>query len=271
MKLFFLFILAMSTTASAVQFASCPSSDNPVTSPATVDISALKNKIHLLQNESGTALFQSSPLLDVAINETFDTSKVKTKMEQFYQMLWVLSQELSRQKITNVSFSQKTVREVLLASKVFTDVSVPSQIKAIELDVSNKDHPRCHVIFAKKDIEIPLNQGEGFYLFRNGKCQHAEKLIFGDSFSFELKRNLGNLMVSEFSGVDLFGDFGNRGLIDVDIQYISLRSVEFLGGTVDGRVTAYVSREEFKKNNHNRLLELVTRVVPDRSVQPIDW
>ena len=86
-----------------------------------------------------------------------------------------------------------------------------------------------------------------------------------------MKKNLGNLLVKKFDGVDLFGDFGNRGLINVDIQYVSLRSVEFFTGTMDGRVTAYVSREEFQKNNHSKLLELVTKFVPDRSVQPIDW
>lgn len=78
-------------------------------------------------------------------------------------------------------------------------------------------------------------------------------------------------MVSNFKGVDLFGDFGNRGIIDVDIQYVSLKSVEFFTGTINGRVTAFVSREEFSKNKHNPLLELVTKIIPDRSVQPIDW
>ena len=71
--------------------------------------------------------------------------------------------------------------------------------------------------------------------------------------------------------MDLVGDFGNRGIIDVDINYVSLRSVEFYKGTVKGKVTAYVSEEEFKQNQHSPLLRLISRFVPDRSVQPIDW
>ena len=57
----------------------------------------------------------------------------------------------------------------------------------------------------------------------------------------------------------------------MDINYVELRSVEFYRGTQNGKVTAYVSDEEFKKNHHNALLRIITKLVPDRSVQPIDW
>lgn len=192
-------------------------------------------------------------------------------MEQFYTLLWVMSEQLNQQKAHSISFSSKTVQDVLLTSKVFTDPAIPNHIQSISFDISDSNYPKYNVVFSQKGIDVPLNQGDGFYLYRNGKCQHAEKLIFDQSFSFEMKKNLGNLMVHNFQGVDLFGDFGNRGIVDVDIQYVSLRSVEFLSGTVNGRVTAYVSAEEFKKNEHNKLLEWVTKIVPDRSVQPIDW
>ena len=57
----------------------------------------------------------------------------------------------------------------------------------------------------------------------------------------------------------------------VDINYIEFRKVEFYKGTQDGKVTAYVSKKEFKENDHNPLLRIITRFVPDKSVQPIDW
>ena len=81
----------------------------------------------------------------------------------------------------------------------------------------------------------------------------------------------GNLLAQYFKGVDLFGDFGNRGIIDVDIEYVEFRKVEFYKGTFNGKVTAYVSEEEFKQNDHHMLLRLITRFVPDNTVQPIDW
>lgn len=192
-------------------------------------------------------------------------------MEQFYSLLWALGQQLKAQQIKTVEFTAESVQEVLIASKVFTDPTIPSQIKNIEFDITDSNKPKYKVVYTSKGIRLALNQGKGFFLFRNGKCQNAKELIFDDVFTFEMKRNLGNLMVSNFKGVDLFGDFGNRGFINVDIEYVSLRSVEFLAGTQNGRVTAYVSREEFAKNKHNALLQLVTKIVPDRSVQPIDW
>ena len=248
----------------------CPSTET-INPPAPVEIAELKSKIFALSSDTQNNLFTRSPAFEKSIEETFDVTKIKTKMEQFYSLLWILGQKLKEQNIIHSTFTSASVREVLIASKVFTDPTIPNQIKTIEFDLKDSNKPQYKVVYTTSGIRLPLNQGKGFFLFRNGKCQHAKELIFKDIFTIEMKRNLGNLMVSNFKGVDLFGDFGNRGMIDVDIEYVSLRSVEFLTGTPNGRVTAYVSREEFAKNKHNALLELVTKFVPDRSVQPIDW
>lgn len=271
MKHLFLFItLFLAAPSWAVEFRECPNGADSVTYPAPVDIKILKKKIFELKDDTGRTVFTPSPAFEKSIEKTFDLSDVKTKMGQFYTLIWIMSEELKNQKAQNVSFSQASVEEVLIASKVFTDKTIPGKIKTIQFELG-KNKSNYMVAFNTSNIELPLNQGDGFYLFRNGKCQHAQKLIFKDTFTFEMKKNLGNLMVTNFNGVDLFGDFGNRGMVDVDIQYVTLRSVEFIGGTVDGKVTAYVSREEFKKNKHNGLLEILTKIVPDRSVQPIDW
>jgi hypothetical protein len=248
----------------------CPNAEM-ISEPTPVNILDLQEKIARLSSSSEKNALAVTPEFNQQIAAVFDVTKIKTKMEQFYTMLWVIGQKFTQQHIQTISLTKSSVEDVLLASKVFTDPAIPKQIQTIEFDVSDAAKPKYSVTFGNPHIEVPLNQGNGFYLFRNGKCQHAQKLIFDQNFTFEMKKNLGNLMVNNFKGVDLFGDFGNRGMIDVDIQYVSLRSVEFFTGTPNGRVTAYVSREEFSKNNHNALLELVTRIVPDRSVQPIDW
>ena len=59
--------------------------------------------------------------------------------------------------------------------------------------------------------------------------------------------------------------------MDVDINYVSIKSVDFLKGNAMGLVKAKVSRKEFDVNQHSFLLDLVTRFVTDKSVQPIDW
>jgi len=71
--------------------------------------------------------------------------------------------------------------------------------------------------------------------------------------------------------VDLWGTFGSRGFVDIDINYVSVKSVEFQNGSVMGLVTAKVSRKEFAINQHSFLLELVTKFLVDKSVQAIDW
>lgn len=270
MRFLLLSLLLTFSSISHAEDQTCPGTES-VNPPAPVDMAELKSKVYALSSTTQKNIFKSTPAFDKSIEEIFNPSLITTKMEQFYSLLWTLGQQLHQQQIKTAEFTSSSVQDVLIASKVFTDPTIPNQIKSIEFDTSNSNKPHYKVVFGSKGIRLPLNQGKGFFLFRNGKCQHAKELIFQDVFTFEMKRNLGNLMVSGFKGVDLFGDFGNRGMIDVDIEYVSLRSVEFLHGTQNGRVTAYVSREEFAKNKHNALLELVTKIVPDRSVQPIDW
>ncbi len=108
-------------------------------------------------------------------------------------------------------------------------------------------------------------------MYRAGMCQHAKALVFYGSFSFSLTMVKENVEVYDFDNVDLWGSFGLRGLVNVDINYISIRSVEFLEGSTLGLVKAKVSRREFVANQHSFLLELITRFVTDTSVQPIDW
>jgi hypothetical protein len=243
----------------------CPVSNRAITTPAPVNLSALLEKVHALPIEKPAEL-------EKRLRKTFDTSIVQTKMEQFYRLLFDLTQHLKKDKKIELSLDPVTVRAILLESKVFTDRTIPAHITSVSVELATRSRPKYQIEFDQPQTHLPLNGGEGFYLFRNGKCQHAKKLIFEENFSTLLtEKSNGNLLAHDFKGVDLFGDFGNRGVVDVDIQYVELRSVEFYKKTNLGKVTAYVSREEFKKNKHNFLLRMITRIVPDRDVQPIDW
>jgi len=106
---------------------------------------------------------------------------------------------------------------------------------------------------------------------REGMCQHAKALVFYGGFSFCLAMQNGNLEVSDFENVDLWGAFGSRGFINLDINYVSVKSVEFLRGNAMGLVKAKISRKEFEVNRHFFLLELISKLVTDKSVQAIDW
>ena len=252
--------------------ASCPRGEVAATSPAPVDLAALEEALRSLTQADGTLALHWTDALMTDLRRTFDTQQTKTKMEQFYRLLHLIQAGSRNGGRTLVGFDAVGARKILLTSGVFSDPSVPSRIQGISANLLGDDSARFEVTFGDKGTELPLNRGTGFFLFRNGKCQHARSIIFDRAFSFETKINRKkNLVVSDFRGVDLFGNFGNRGVFDLDIQYVALRAVEFYAGTNLGRVTAYVSREEFARNKHNVLLELVTRFVPDNSVQPIDW
>ena len=71
--------------------------------------------------------------------------------------------------------------------------------------------------------------------------------------------------------VDIYGSFGSRGFINVDINYVAVRSVEFNKGSEMALVMAKVSRKEFEINEHTWLLALVTKFVTDKSLQALDW
>lgn len=251
----------------------CPFSEKAVTTPAPVVLSEVEAALSELKLTGGEKAFASiTPAFRKIIADVFNLDLVKTKMEQFYTLLFEINRNIPVQKESTVKLDPKSVLKILLAAKVFSDPQVPSRIQEVTLWRHHLHQPRYTIGFDQENIEVPLNQGSGFYLYRNGLCQHAQKLIFSKSFSVTvLKNSKGRIEANDFKGADLFGRFGNRGFLDVDINFVSLRSVEFYKGTVNGKVVAYVSREEFKKNNHSPLLRFITNYVPDKTVQPIDW
>ena len=253
--------------------ASCPSSNNQaVTTPASVNTAEIIDVLKTLQTKDGKTALSITKDVEKEVVKIFDTSRTKTKMEQFYSLLYLINLAKVAKPGKAVEFEPKGVQKILLASKVFTDPALPNRIQSIVVTERRIKKPTYYIRFDQKETHLPLNNGEGFYLFQNGKCQHAQKLIFKDEFAVTLMKNNKNHVVAyDFEGVNLFGDFGNRGVFDVDIQYVVFSRVEFLHGTVDGKVTIYVARKEFEKNEHNVLLRMITKVIPDWSVQPIDW
>jgi len=242
----------------------CPNSDAVVTTPAPVKLDEVIKSVLKLK--------QVQPDVAKEIPDIFDTTKIKTKMEQFYTLLFVINKFIPKEVGTDVVLDAEVVRDILTKAGVFSDRTVPGRITDIKITRYHSTEPKYSISFNQEATEVLLNKGVGFYLFRNGLCQHAQKLIFQKDFSVIVRMNSDkNIVATGFTGVDLFGKFGNRGVVSVDLNYVALRTVEFYKGTTNGKVTAYVSQEEFKKNDHNIFLRMITKYVPDKSVQPIDW
>jgi hypothetical protein len=167
------------------------------------------------------------------------------------------------------------VRRLFSAAKVVPNPDFAAKVKSVRVESDRLEDYQYNfkISFGDESVKLPLNQGRGFGIFRDGKCQHAQALIFRNTIAFRTRELVNeNLLVHKFENVDLFGDFGARtALVNVDLNFVSLNEIEFIARTNRGRVKAYVSEEEFKKNKHPWLLSLIMRVIPDNSVQVIDW
>ncbi|HLG18414.1 MAG TPA: hypothetical protein VI895_01195 [Bdellovibrionota bacterium] len=265
-------VAARSVAAAPPATNPCPGPIESITDPAPVDVDKLLGTVGALKTANGQKALEVSPAIAQGVRDTFNLALVKTKMEQFYRLLHVIQAGISKSAGKRTPLDSLDVRKMLIASGVFSDAKTPAQISGVDVDRRDPEQPKYEVRFKTDKTTVALNHGAGFFGWESGRCQQTKALIFRPSFSFTLRlRKNGNLVAQNFSGVDLFGDFGSRGLFDVDVEYISLRSVEFYKGTKLGKVTAYVSPEEFKKNDHNPILRVITKFVGDSAVQPIDW
>ena len=245
--------------------------ERAVTTPAPVDVAQVLGDVYALRDDHQAKLFSGpNPTLERALTALFDLSVPKSKLEQFYSLLFYIATYASHPG-EEIAFDLPGARTLLLSSKVFSDPEFPRQIARIHLTRTERGRPHYQVGFAKPEVWLPLNKGVGFGIVREGMCQHAKALVFYGSFAFSLRMTSQGLEVSNFDNVDLWGTFGSRGLVDIDINYVSVQSVAFQHGSVLGLVKAKVSRKEFAINQHSFVLELVTRFLVDKSVQPIDW
>jgi len=245
--------------------------EKPVTIPAPVNLKQVLGDVYALEDNHQEKIFRwPDPTMEQKMADLFDLSAPKSKLEQFYTMLFLVSRYASYPG-SEITFDAPRAVDLLLSSKVFSDPDFPRQIAKIHLTRKHPAHPRYQVVFKQSEVWLPLNRGMGFGVYREGMCQQAKALVFYGSFSFSLTMNKKNVAVYDFDNVDLWGSFGLRGLVNLDINYISIRSVEFLKGSTMGLVKAKVSRREFDTNQHSFLLKLIAKFVTDTSVQPIDW
>jgi hypothetical protein len=249
-------------------------SDEAQTRPAPVHIAQVLQDIQGMHDRQGRPLFNKVKAeLEKEIRPLFevDPSKI-SKLEQFYSLLFYLAKykDLGDSKVV---LNTQEARKLLLSSRVFSTPDFPNHL--LEVDLFWQPHfgfATYAVKFDTPELDLALNKGEGFKSFKEGMCQIAKKLIFDPTFEFRASlTSNGHVFVDNFKGVDLYGQFGSRGIVKVDINYVSLKSIEFLKGSPFGIVKAKVSDREFQRNNHTWVLRMVSKMVTDKSTQPIDW
>jgi len=239
----------------------------PVTlKPSALDINEVIEDVYALVDSENLKLFnQKNEEMDKALIALFDVSILRSKLEQFYTMLYLISTYATIEK-DEFNIDRDLTIKLLISSEVFTDREFPKNISNVFLSRKNRAKPFYKVSFSSDRVELGLNYGDGYGISRVGMEQEAQALVFYGSFSFKLREKGENVEAYDFDGVDIYGNFGSR-----DINYVAVKSVEFHKASEMALVKAKVSRKEFEANKHTWLLGLVTRFVTDKSLQPLDW
>lgn len=239
--------------------------------PTEFDIDQVIEDVYALVDSENVKLFnQRDEELDRELIALFDTSIRRSKLEQFYTMLYYISKYSTIEK-DEFDIDRDLTIKLLISSRVFTDREFPKKISNVFLSRRNKVKPFYKVSFNSDRVELGLNYGDGYGISKVGMKQEAQALVFYGAFSFKLRKKGENVKAYNFDGVDLYGNFGSRGIVNVDINYVAVKSVEFHKASEMALVKAKVSRKEFEINKHTWLLGLVTRFVTNKSLQPLDW
>ncbi|GAX59724.1 soluble lytic murein transglycosylase and related regulatory proteins [Candidatus Scalindua japonica] len=234
-------------------------------------VETVLNDVYALVDSEHVNLFdQRNEEMDSALMALFDMSILRSKLEQFYTMLYYISSYATIEK-DEFTIDRDLTIKLLISSRVFTDKEFPQNISNVYLSRKNRKKPFYKVSFSSDRVELGLNFGDGYGISKVGMEQEAQALVFYGAFSFKLRKKGENVEAYDFDGVDLFGNFGARGIVNVDINYVAVKSVEFHKASEMALVKAKVSRKEFEINKHTWLLSLVTKFVTDKSLQPLDW
>ncbi len=266
-------ILFSGIAGSSESVSKCPGADDPPPPVLRADLSQVIAALENLKDIRGRSFWRTTDETRGDLKETFESVPPKTKLEQFFQLLYLLQRSID-ETLLPVVVHPPGITELLLAAKVFTDPSFPQKITSVEL-LPGTDHqpPRYQVQFSESEVRFPINRGAGFSNWDQGMCQIAKELIFYPGFSFNLRkaRNSKNLVVNNFAGVEIYGQFGTRKFVSIDLNYVDLEKVEFIRGTDQGKVKARVAKREFKENRHSKLFKFIGTMIPNTSKQRIDW
>ena len=266
-----LFVLLMFLLFAVPSYALGGKSEPVSLKPSELDINEVIEDVYALVDSENLKLFnQKNEEMDRELIALFDVSILRSKLEQFYTMLYLISTYATIEK-DEFNIDRDLTIKLLVSSAVFTDRKFPKNISNVFLSRKNRAKPFYKVSFSSDRVELGLNYGDGFGISRVGMEQEAQALVFYGAFSFKLREKGENVEAYDFDGVDIYGNFGSRGFVDVDINYVAVKSVEFHKASEMALVKAKVSRKEFEINQHTWLLGLVTRFVTNKSLQPLDW
>jgi hypothetical protein len=209
-----------------------------------------------------------------SLSKYFDTDpKITSRLEQFYALLFLIAREWGAKSSEALELDRSSAQNILRASRVFPDDALISSLESIETNWNQRTQ-RAHwdVKLSTDELRLPMNSGLGYLAFQHGICQKVHSLILYGGFKANIELNRDNNIFVRFEEpVDFYGAFGSRGVVDVDVTYVSLFDVEFHHGSRQGTSRVKIARREFEIKRHSWFLRFVSRMVSEKTTQPIDW
>lgn len=251
----------------------CPGVNDPAPTSLRADLPRLIFLLSEMKDLDGRKIWKKTAESEEELYKIFETVPPKTKLEEFFQLMNFLQRHVAPENLP-VVVTPPGITEVLLAAHVFKTPDFPKKITSVEFKKNDpKRSPVFRVQYSDQEVRFPINEGKGFASWDQGMCQIAKELVFYPGFSFRVRkaRNSKNLVVEDFDKVQIYGQFGTRKIVDIDLQYVDLEKVEFITETDQGKVTARVSKREFAENAHSFLFKFIGTLIPNTSQQRIDW
>ena len=146
------------------------------------DINQVLDDVYALVDTEKAKLFKEKNIeMDKKLKTLFDVSILRSKLEQFYTMLFYISNYASIEK-DELFIDRDSTIKLLISSEVFTDAKFPKNISNVFLSRINRENPFYKVSFNSDRVELGLNYGDGYGISRVGMKQEAQALVFYGSF-----------------------------------------------------------------------------------------
>jgi len=232
------------------------------------------NALLKLKTADGSIVFSEiSDELRTGVTKYFSAKpENSSRLEHFYALLYLMGHELrNRDDVTELDLT--SAKNVMKESKVFPNDLLTNAMASVKVGWRHYNRrAEWEVKLDTPELVIPLNDGKGFHAYNHGYCQEVDNLHIYGGFEVSIGLNKDqNIEVKFRDPVDFSGDFGSRGVADINVKYISLYEIEFQNGSKIGTSKAKVAKREFREVEHSWIFEILSGMVSEKSSQPIDW
>src|SRR3990167_8028141 len=151
----------------------CPGAYSSPPPVLKADIPKISDALDSLQKVLGVPIWEAADDYPERLRNIFGTIPQKTKLEQFFRLLFLLPERIPPQKLP-LTVKPPGITDVLLSAKVFTTPDFPKKITSVTLSKDRAGKTSWLVSFSDSEVRFPINKGAGFDAWDQGMCQVAK-------------------------------------------------------------------------------------------------